>query len=243
MLKKLWIKLVRFGFRLLYNELAWTYDVVSWLVSLGAWREWQRAALPFVTGKRVLEVGHGPGHMLLELKASGYQAVGLDLSPYMGRLARRWAQQAETAVSLVRGEVQALPFAAASFDTVLATFPTEYIVDPAALASIYGVLGENGRLVIVPEGHLTGEGPLYRFIKWLFTVTGQRSGPFAVDEENRWPAAALWQPYKEKFLEAGFQVEIEQFKRPGSGGTVIVAHKMVGHTRNAVALNDEPLVQ
>ncbi|MCB9446672.1 MAG: class I SAM-dependent methyltransferase, partial [Ardenticatenaceae bacterium] len=50
----LWKKLIRFGFRLLYNELAWTYDAVSWLVSLGDWRSWQQAALPFVLGPDVL---------------------------------------------------------------------------------------------------------------------------------------------------------------------------------------------
>ncbi len=120
-----WQKLVRFGFRLLYHELAWTYDVVSWVVSLGEWRRWQRAALPYVQGPRVLEIGHGPGHMLLALQMKGCRVMGLDLSPQMGRLARKRAPS----VPLVRGRVQDLPYAEGSFDTVLATFPTEYVVD------------------------------------------------------------------------------------------------------------------
>jgi SAM-dependent methyltransferase len=89
MVQELWIKLIRFGFRLLYNELAWTYDAVSWLVSLGHWRQWQRAALPFVMGQRVLEIGHGPGHMLAALRAQGVNVIGLDLSPFMGQMARQ----------------------------------------------------------------------------------------------------------------------------------------------------------
>ena len=34
-LEKTWWSLIRFGFRLLYNEMAFTYDTVSWVVSLG----------------------------------------------------------------------------------------------------------------------------------------------------------------------------------------------------------------
>ncbi len=39
-MQKLWVGLIKFGFRLLYQEMAWTYDWVSWLVSLGEWRRW-----------------------------------------------------------------------------------------------------------------------------------------------------------------------------------------------------------
>ena len=80
MIRKRWQQLVRFGFRLLYNEMAWTYDMVSWSVSLGEWRLWQQAALPFVSGETVLEIGHGPGHMLLALQNMGVAVTGLDLS-------------------------------------------------------------------------------------------------------------------------------------------------------------------
>ncbi|MBM4425321.1 MAG: hypothetical protein FJ030_18410, partial [Chloroflexi bacterium] len=33
--------LLRLAFRLLYNEFAFTYDLVSWAVSVGQWRQWQ----------------------------------------------------------------------------------------------------------------------------------------------------------------------------------------------------------
>ncbi|HSH02574.1 MAG TPA: class I SAM-dependent methyltransferase, partial [Anaerolineae bacterium] len=111
MLTKLWWRLVGFGFRLLYYEMAWTYDVVSWVVSLGAWRSWARAALPYVVGKRVVEVGHGPGHLLADLAEVGYEVVGVDLSPYMGRLAvRRWGKRGLAGrAPVVRGRGEGLP--------------------------------------------------------------------------------------------------------------------------------------
>jgi len=223
MIKKLGTNLIRFGFRLLYNEMAWTYDLVSWAVSLGEWRQWQQAALPFVTGKMVLEIGHGPGHMLLALQNMGLDVIGLDLSVYMGRQARKRSQRT---IPLVRGVVQDLPFATAVFDTVLSTFPTDYIVDPETLASVHRILKDDGRFLIVPEGHLNGQGILYRFIDWLFIITGQRDSPFTVDDGRYWPGDTLWQPIRQRFNETGFALTIERIQLARSGVTVIIATKI-----------------
>ena len=227
MMRNLWVGLVRFGFRLLYYELAWTYDLVSWLVSLGKWSQWQRAALPYVQGPTVLEIGHGPGHLLLELQNAGHQVMGVDLSPYMGRQAQRRLHKKQLPAKLMRAKVQALPLPTAVCHTVLSTFPTEYIVDPASLSAIYRVLRPNGRLVVVPEGHLTGRGTLHRIIDWLFRITGQRSGAFSVDEAHNWPDSAVWRPFQQRFEAAGFQVTIEQIQLERSAVTIIIADKSV----------------
>lgn len=227
MIRKLWIALVRFGFRLLYYELAWTYDLVSWLVSLGEWGRWQRAALPFVQGSTILEIGHGPGHLLVELQSAGQTVVGVDLSPHMGRQAQRRLHKKLLPANLIRSKVQDLPLPTAVFHTVLATFPTDYIVDPDSLAAIYRVLRADGRLVVVPEGHLTGHGPLHRLIDWLFRITGQRSGAFSIDEAHSWPDPDLWRPFRQRFAAAGFQITIEQIQLDRSAVTILIAEKEV----------------
>lgn len=214
-----WRKLIRFGFRLLYYELAWTYDIVSWLVSLGAWRSWQLAALPFVQGERVLEIAHGPGHMLLALAERGHRVTGLDLSPYMTQQAQHRLQRQAVSIPLLQGRVPALPFSAGAFDTVLSTFPTEFIMQPETITAVYRLLKPNGRFVIVPEGHLTGTSWLHRLIDWLFVITGQRDGAFDTE-----PAVA-WEPWRQHFNNAGFQTEIHQVPLAGSVATVIVASK------------------
>src|SRR3954453_16307386 len=124
-------RFLRFAFGLLYNQLAWTYDLVSWVVSAGQWRAWQRSALPFLPGRPVLEVAHGTGNLLLDLASLGLEPIGLDLSPAMSRLAsaklKRRLGSAPLPVPLLRGSVQALPFAGSSLSSVVSTFPTDFI--------------------------------------------------------------------------------------------------------------------
>ncbi len=216
----LWHKLLRIGFRLLYNEFAWTYDLVSWVVSLGAWRDWQLAALPFVDGPSVLEIAHGPGHMLLALKRAGFEVMGLDLSAHMSQQAQRRLQKANTPLSLLRGTAQALPLTDKTFDTVLTTFPTDFVLETETLTAVQRVLKPNGRFVIVPSGYLTGNSFIHRCIEWLYAITGQRQT--AVDQtmtDNQ------WESFSHRFVAAGFSVSIHNITLENSVATVIVAQK------------------
>jgi SAM-dependent methyltransferase len=205
-------QLVRFAFRLLYNQLAWTYDWVSRTVSLGQWRSWQRAALVRLRGPRVLEVAHGTGDLLLDLEDAGFAPVGLDPSPAMGRLARRKLRQRGRAVPLIRGRAQALPFASESFPSMVTTFPTEFILDPRSLDEFRRVLMPGGRLVIVGEGRLTGSNILVRALEWLYAITGQR-GPWPPDPQ------AL-------FSVAGFDLAMEVDTLPRSEVVLVVATRI-----------------
>jgi ubiquinone/menaquinone biosynthesis C-methylase UbiE len=166
-------KFMRFFFHHFYHALAWTYDFVAAVVSIGRWKDWGRAALPHLRGKRVLEIGFGPGHLLVEMNRSGFQTAGLDESPQMIRQAKRNLSWNNLSVALSRGYAQFLPFASDSFDSVVSTFPSEYIADPRTLAEVRRVLKEEGRFVIVPAAWTGGKSLLERGSRWLFRVTGQ----------------------------------------------------------------------
>jgi ubiquinone/menaquinone biosynthesis C-methylase UbiE len=165
-MRALWRRIMALGFRLLYHELARSYDLVSWLASRGLWRRWQRTALACLPAEGCfLEVGFGPGHLLLDLargsdtvppggqagfegqaKASmrppgaGRLVFGLDLSPAMLRLARRRLAGHALEVPLVQGRAQALPFASGAFDAVILTFPTPFVYDPTWVRDLARVL-------------------------------------------------------------------------------------------------------
>ncbi|MCX7683407.1 MAG: class I SAM-dependent methyltransferase [Anaerolineae bacterium] len=140
----------------LYNELAWAYDLVSWLVSLGHWAEWRRAALEHINGRRVLEIGFGTGELLLEAASLGLEIYGLERSAAMHRVAARKLARRGIRVPRVRALAQAMPFASGCFDTIISTFPAPYILDPATAREVARLLrppgpteSTGGRFIIV----------------------------------------------------------------------------------------------
>jgi ubiquinone/menaquinone biosynthesis C-methylase UbiE len=140
----------------LYNEFAPLYDLAAWLVSAGHWAEWRRLALEYVAGKRVLEVGFGTGELLTELAQRGVSVYGLELSWAMHGVTARKLRRRGLSPPRLRGRVQALPFVDGCMDTIVSTFPAEYILDSDALGEMQRVLRRphgpddpGGRLVIV----------------------------------------------------------------------------------------------
>ena len=177
-------RLIRFAFQLLYNQFAFTYNAVAWLVSCGQWRAWGRTALDRVRGPRVLEVGHGPGHLLIELGRAGrYQPIGVDVSPHMIAQAQQRIRRAGLAIPQVRCRVEALPFRSGTFDSALSTFPTEYIAQPRTLAEVARVMNEQGRLIVVIGAQFGQHSPGARFLNGLYRLTGQREPSIATDRE------------------------------------------------------------
>lgn len=210
----LWHRFVKFGFRLLYNELAFTYDAVSYAVSLGAWRCWQRTALKHLgvsAPATVLELAYGTGSLQLDLAALGYRVVGIDLSKHMARIAARKLRGHGFVPRLVRGQAQHLPFAAESFAAVVCTFPTDFIFQPQALHEVNRVLSPSGRLVIVPVAVFTEHGLLEAGLERLYQITGQRSGGHA-------NVAAL-------FNSCGFTIKLLRENCPRSSAQIVIAHK------------------
>ena len=186
----LWWGFIRLFFRLLYGPMAWTYDLVAWLVSLGQWTAWGRVSLRYLPQPPVLELAHGPGHLQMAMAERGWSPVGVDLSSQMGGLARRRLRRAGHTPRLVRASAEALPFRSDAFNGLVATFPTEFIIAPRTVREVMRVLGPTGRLVIVAGSRLAGDDPVSRFLEWLYKVTGQRE-PLPRVDELAWGAGEL----------------------------------------------------
>ncbi|UCC88952.1 MAG: methyltransferase domain-containing protein [Anaerolineales bacterium] len=170
-------RFLKIAFHLLYYQLAWTYDVVAWLVSFGQWTAWRRTATLFLQEGPVLELAYGTGGLMADMAAGGLAPVGLDLSPYMARITQRRLVRQGIIPRLVHGQAQHLPFPDASFANVISTFPTEFILDPQTLGSIARILQPGGCLVVVAIGYLKGPEPLRGLVEWLYQITGQREFP------------------------------------------------------------------
>jgi ubiquinone/menaquinone biosynthesis C-methylase UbiE len=205
--------ILRFFFKLLYHQFAFAYDFVAATVSLGQWKNWVTSILPFITGTRVLEIGHGPGHLQRLFLSRNLFAVAIDESKPMGLLAKRNTNGKAT---LTRALAQALPFSDSSFDTVIATFPAEYITDPLTLAEVRRCLLDGGRFIVLPVALQMGRKPLDRIMALLFRVT--RQSP--VD-----PLEDVKEKLRIPFVEAGFEVEIKELQVKSSLLLVIIAIK------------------
>jgi ubiquinone/menaquinone biosynthesis C-methylase UbiE len=204
----LFIRFLFFFFYLIYEPLAWSYDLVAWVVSLGRWKNWVFATLPELPGLRVLELGHGPGHLQLALHNKGLQSFGIDRSRQMGRIARRRLSKNHSIPLLVRATTAHLPFPSLSFDQLVATFPSEYIVQQATLSEAKRVLVTDGKLVILPVAWVRGNRLWERAAAWLFRVTGQ---------------AGSWDTrYSDPLRRAGFSVEENRMHLPGSEVMLII---------------------
>ena len=167
-----------FAFCRLYNEFAWAYDRVSYLVSRGQWRQWQGAALPSLRGPRILEIGFGTGDLLSEMRSQGYICYGVELSPSMLRIAKRKGVKAP----LCRARAQDMPFQDEVFDSLVSTFPSSFILDPRAQREMVRVLAPGGHLVVVNEGRLLGRDPWSRFLNWALEVTSGDGSPVQLCE-------------------------------------------------------------
>lgn len=100
---------------------------------------------------RVLDIGTGTGRIAELLQPRAVHVTGLDKSPEMLRLARARLQDLPAErIALVQGDFGALPFAPASFDTVVFHQVLHYAQEPAyALAEAARVCRPGGRIAIV----------------------------------------------------------------------------------------------
>lgn len=218
---------LRVFFYLLYHPFAFAYDLVAAAVSFGHWKDWVMEVVPFIEGTRTLEIGHGPGHLHRFLLRRSLDAVAMDESASMSRLAKRrltsvngWEtppppspQSGYAQTNLLRGLAQSLPFRDGAFETVIATFPAEYIMDPRTLSEVRRCLSDGGRFIVLPAAL-----PKNRFLAWLFRVTGQAP---------RDALKIIQQKLQEPFVESEFDTEIHVLDRRSGTLVVIVARKVL----------------
>ncbi|WIX98755.1 class I SAM-dependent methyltransferase [Amycolatopsis mongoliensis] len=164
----------------------WDRKSATYDAEMGVWdrrlfgdsREW---ACEQAAGE-VLEVAVGTGLNLAWYPAE-VTLTGLDLSSGMLELARSRARDLGRAVTLRQGSAHELPFAEASFDTVLCTFGLCAIPDPAAaVGEMSRVLRPGGRLILVD--HVAASSWPVRAMQWLVELA---SVPLAGEHFRRRP--------------------------------------------------------
>jgi SAM-dependent methyltransferase len=203
-----------FAWHLLYNRFPWLFDFVAGRASHGRWKEWGRSCIHYLGRGRILELGHGPGHLLILLKKAGYKPTGIDLSAGMSGQAARRLRCAGINVPLVRCRAKVLPFQSQSFDEVVATFPTDDILELNTLHAAARLIPTGGRMAMVAGAQAEGGGADPHFTAWLKGLIGQ-------DED-------LSVRMKSAFYRAGLRARIEYHSVEGSPVILVIAENRPG---------------
>lgn len=170
----------------MFSAIAWRYDLLNRLLSLGFDRRWRAQAtrLAFTDGaERVLDVATGTADLALALKRYCPEAevIGVDFAEPMLALGRRKAQKQGLSVRLELGDGLNLAFAENTFDVLTIAYGLRNFSDlEGGLQEFYRVLRPSGRLVVLefpppPKGFF---GNLFRFyfLQVLPRVGGWLSG-------------------------------------------------------------------
>ncbi len=192
----------------LYGRLARIYDIA--VRRLPVWRRWLDCALPHIRGLRVLALSFGTGY-LLSRYADRYETFGADLNAAMVEVARQNLARTGGTAHLLQANVEALPYRAESFDTVVNTMAFSGYPDAAAaLAEIRRVLKPGGRLVLIDVDYPANRNPAGTLLASLWKATGD-----------------VIRPLEATLQDAGFDVTAEEI---GGFGSVhlCVAQKLPG---------------
>lgn len=195
----------------LFAGLPQRYDAAGAAFSFGQDPRWRRAlvdALRPAPDELVLDVATGTGLVAAELvRRSGARVVGLDQSePMLARARARMEGDPRLAmrVELVRGEAEALPFPAASFDALSFTYLLRYVEDPdATLRELARVVRPGGRIASLEFGVPAGAAPRWLWQAYTRAVMPAAGRAISRDwyEVGRFLGPSIERLYRERPLE------------------------------------------
>lgn len=156
-----------------YDRIAQFYDLLA-EPSEKPMREKGLDRLGARPGERILEIGFGTGHCLVELAravGSTGRVLGLDLSGRMVQLAQERVEREGPSerVQISCGDARRMPYAESSLDGVFMSFTLELFDTPdvpTVLAECRRVLSPGGRLAVVGISREGEPGPLTRLYEW-----------------------------------------------------------------------------
>jgi demethylmenaquinone methyltransferase/2-methoxy-6-polyprenyl-1,4-benzoquinol methylase len=159
----------------MFDAIAWRYDRLNHLLSLGLDRRWRRRgvrALELTGTERILDVCTGTGDLAIEaikrpresfwakttpevVISGAREVLGIDFAGEMLRHALDKVRRGGYAdrIRLARGDATCLPVPDAAFDAAMVAFGIRNVADPAAaLREMHRVLRPGGRLMILEFG-------------------------------------------------------------------------------------------
>jgi ubiquinone/menaquinone biosynthesis C-methylase UbiE len=136
-----------------YHAFPSVYNGISQLFSFGQWEKWQDRVFEDLVGKKILEIGVGPGNLLLRMAKKGFIVTGIELRKGMAYEARKKVKVAGYEIDILEQSVYHMPFKESSFDCIVMTFVLAEILQlEKALFEMKRVLKKEGRIIVIAGG-------------------------------------------------------------------------------------------
>ena len=131
-----------------YSKLAKYYDLL-FIKLFPVWKKWLKKVIPFIEGPKVLEVSFGTGYLMTKY-ADKFDVFGIDYNDKMIQITQQKLKKKELSATILKGNVENLPFEDNTFDTVVNTMSfTGYPNGEKALKEMKRVLKKNGKLLLL----------------------------------------------------------------------------------------------
>ena len=131
-----------------YNWMAKGYD--TFMVIFPLWKKWIKRIIPHIKGDKILEVSFGSGYLMTKYASRQLDIYGIDYNEKMVKITSDKMKKINIKVNLSQANVEKLPFADNTFDTVINTMAfTGYPNGEKAMSELKRVLKDDGRLLIV----------------------------------------------------------------------------------------------
>ncbi len=188
------------------------YDPLVWLMALGQTRRLRALPLDLAAlrpGERVLDVGCGTGAVTLAAArrvGPGGTVTGIDAAEEMIAVARRKARRGGHAIQFRVEPVEALSFAAGSFDVVLSSLMMHHLpgdLKRRAVIEMRRVLRPGGRVVIVDFQAAAGPLRLWQPGGLAARLHGRHATPAAAVQAGLPALAALLREASFAAVESG----------------------------------------
>lgn len=131
-----------------YNWMAKGYD--AFMIVFPLWKRWIKKVIPYIEGKKVLEISFGSGYLMTQYAANDFDVYGIDYNEKMLEIASKKMSSNKISTKLSIANVEFLPFPDNTFNTIINTMAfTGYPNGDKAMAEFKRVLKEDGILLLV----------------------------------------------------------------------------------------------
>lgn len=183
------------------------YYEATQLISFGQLEVWENRIFTDLQGKRILEIGVGPGKLLLRMAKKGYSVTGTELRKGMADEAKRRVRDSGFDIDIILQSVYKLPFKDETFDCIVMTFIlAEILQHNQAIQEWKRILKKGGKVICIAGGMPQDRNIIAKALFKLIT-------PFTT--------LRLERDNKRLFEDHGFVVSREDF------GPFNIVHKIV----------------